>query len=97
MIRVSNIVKYYGSGESRAQVLKGIDAEIAEGEFAVILGASGSGKTTLLNVLSGLERPDAGAVVYGETDITALNDRELTEFRRKVVGFVFSSIIFCPT
>jgi len=89
MIRASNIVKYYGSGESRAQVLKGIDVEIAEGEFAVILGASGSGKTTLLNVLSGLERPDSGEVVYGETDITKLNDRALTEFRRKVVGFVF--------
>ncbi len=96
MISASDISKYYGVGESRTQVLKGIDLEIPSGEFVVILGASGSGKSTLLNVLSGLERPDCGTVKYGATDITGLNDRELTEFRKNVVGFVFQQYYLLP-
>lgn len=89
MIFAENITKYYGKGESRTEVLKGITLEIREGSFTVILGASGSGKSTLLNVLSGLERPDGGSVKYGEKDITALTDNELTRFRKETVGFVF--------
>lgn len=96
MISVHNIEKYYGSGETRFRVLKGIDLEIAAGDFAVILGASGSGKTTLLNVLSGLERPDGGSVIYDETDITKLSDTELTAFRRKTVGFIFQQYYLLP-
>lgn len=89
MIEVRDIIKYYGKGESRSLVLKGINLTIAKGECAVILGASGSGKSTLLNVISGLEHPDSGSVLYGATNIAALSDRELTEFRRENVGFVF--------
>ncbi len=96
MIEASGIVKFYGSGESRTEALKGVDIKIEKGEFAVILGASGSGKSTLLNVLSGLELPDAGSIKYGETDITKLNDRELTEFRKNVVGFVFQQYYLLP-
>lgn len=65
MIKVKNIIKSYGNGESRFQVLKSISLEIKEGDFAVILGASGSGKSTFLNIISGLERPDSGGVFYG--------------------------------
>ena len=60
MIKVKNIIKSYGNGESRSQVLQSISLEIKEGDFVVILGASGSGKSTFLNIISGLERPDSG-------------------------------------
>lgn len=96
MLEVKDITKFYGSGESRFEVLKGISLKIEDGDFAVILGASGSGKSTLLNVVSGLERPDGGNIAYGESDITALSDRELTEFRRKNVGFIFQQYYLLP-
>jgi len=96
MIEVKNIVKFYGNGESRFQVLQGISLEIQGGDFVVILGASGSGKSTLLNVISGLERPDSGSVFYGSTDITALSDSELTAFRRENVGFIFQQYYLLP-
>ncbi len=96
MIEVRDIIKSYGYGESRFQVLKGISLEIAEGDFVVILGASGSGKSTLLNVISGLERPDSGQVFYGATDITALSDKELTAFRKENVGFIFQQYYLLP-
>ncbi len=96
MIEVKDIVKSYGSGESRFRVLKGISLAIQDGDFVVILGASGSGKSTLLNVISGLERPDSGNVFYGTTDITALSDREITAFRRETVGFIFQQYYLLP-
>lgn len=89
MIEAKDIIKSYGSGESRFQVLKRISLEIKDGDLVVILGASGSGKSTLLNVLSGLERPDSGEVLYDGTDIAALSDNELTAFRKENVGFIF--------
>ncbi len=96
MIKVENIVKSYGSGESRCQVLQGISLTIQDGDFVVILGASGSGKSTLLNVISGLERPDSGKVFYDTTEITALSDKELTAFRRETVGFIFQQYYLLP-
>ncbi len=96
MIEVRDITKSYGTGESRFQVLKGISLEITDGDFVVILGASGSGKSTLLNVISGLERPDSGKVLYDGTDITALSDRELTAFRKATVGFIFQQYYLLP-
>ena len=96
MITVSDIVKSYGNGESKNQVLKGISLQIDDGGFTVILGASGSGKSTFLNVISGLERPDGGSVVYGTSDITKLSDGELTQFRRDNVGFIFQQYYLLP-
>lgn len=96
MIEVKNIIKSYGYGESRFQVLQGISIEIQDGDFVVILGASGSGKSTLLNVISGLERPDSGQVFYDATDITALSDKETTAFRRENVGFIFQQYYLLP-
>lgn len=96
MIHAQNIVKYYGTGESRFQALRGIDLDIGDGESAVILGASGSGKSTLLNILSGLERPDGGNIFYGDEDITALSDAALTRFRRDNIGFVFQQYYLLP-
>lgn len=89
MIKAREINKFYGSGESRFQVLKNISLTIEDGDFVVILGASGSGKSTLLNVLSGLERAESGQIFYDDTEITALTDKELTAFRRKKIGFIF--------
>lgn len=96
MIEVKGISKFYGSGESRFQVLKNISFSIADGDFAVILGASGSGKSTLLNVISGLERPEEGQVLYDGKDITALSDRALTAFRKENVGFIFQQYYLLP-
>ena len=89
MIKAREINKFYGSGESRFQVLKNISLTIEDGDFVVILGASGSGKSTLLNVLSGLERAESGQIFYEDTEITGLTDKELTAFRRKKIGFIF--------
>ncbi len=96
MIKVNDIIKSYGNGESRLQVLQGIHLEINDGDFVVILGASGSGKSTLLHVISGLERPDSGEVFYDGTDITVLSDNELTEFRKENIGFIFQQYYLLP-
>lgn len=96
MITVKNLEKSYGKGESKNQVLKGINLSIADGDFVVILGTSGSGKSTLLNCISGLEHPDQGNILYAETDITKLCDNELTDFRKFNVGFVFQQYYLLP-
>lgn len=96
MIKVERITKFYGSQENKFEVLKNISLQIEEGDFTVILGASGSGKSTLLNVISGLERPDSGAVFYDEQDITKLRDSALTRFRRENVGFIFQQYYLLP-
>ncbi len=96
MIEVRDIKKVYGDGQSRCEALRGVSLEIADGDFAVVLGASGSGKSTLLNVMSGLERPDGGGVFYDGAEISALSDRELTAFRRKTVGFIFQQYYLLP-
>ena len=96
MIAVSDIVKSYGADGNKNQVLKGINLQITDGDFTVILGASGSGKSTFMNVISGLERPDSGSVVYGECDITKLPDGELTQFRKDNIGFIFQQYYLLP-
>lgn len=94
MIKVENVVKLYNGGA--VQVLNGVSLEIEEGENVVILGASGSGKSTLLSVLSGLERADGGKVSFGENDLSAMTDKELTLFRRNKVGFIFQQYFLLP-
>lgn len=96
MIEVKEITKSYGTGESGLQVLIGISLEIKDGDFTVILGASGSGKSTLLNAISGLERPDSGKILYDKTDISAMSDKELTQFRKVTVGFIFQQYYLLP-
>jgi len=96
MIKVTDITKSYGSRENRFPVLKGISLEIKDGSFAVILGASGAGKSTLLNVISGLEPPDGGRILYDDTDITLLSDQALTKFRKETVGFIFQQYFLLP-
>lgn len=96
MIEARGITKFYGSGESRTEVLRGIDLQIADGDQVVILGASGSGKSTLLHCLSGLERADSGSIEYDGTDITELSDKALTKFRGDNIGFIFQQYYLLP-
>lgn len=94
MIKTENLIKTYNDGKVKA--LNGVSLEIKEGEFIVILGASGSGKTTLMNVMSGLEKPDSGKVFSCGENISDMNDKHLTEFRKKNVGFVFQQYYLLP-
>lgn len=96
MIEIKNIKKSYGMGENKAQILKGVSLSIEEHAFTVILGASGSGKSTLLNIVSGLERADEGNILYHHTDITKLDDKKLTVFRKENIGFVFQQYYLLP-
>lgn len=96
MIQIDNITKTYGRGDHQFLILKNISLDIKDGDFAIILGASGSGKSTFLNVLSGLERPDHGRIMYGQLDITALTEDELTKFRKDNVGFIFQQYYLLP-
>lgn len=85
MLKARQIVRNYGS----LPVLKGIDLEIAKGELVTIVGASGAGKSTLLHILGTLDRPDAGQVFIGDTDVFALKEKDLATFRNQKIGFVF--------
>lgn len=89
MIRIENVFKSYGEKDNKLEVLKGINLNINDGDFVVILGPSGSGKSTLLNIVSGLEKPDSGSVSYDDKAITKMNDKELTDFRKNNIGFIF--------
>lgn len=85
MIELKEVKKSYGTNE----ILKGIDLQIADQDYLVILGASGSGKSTLLNILSGLEKPDQGEVLYDGENIASLSESQLTKFRKEQVAFIF--------
>ena len=94
MINISNVYKSYNNG--KIEVLRDVSLEIADGEFAVILGASGSGKSTLMNVMSGLEKADKGEVTVNGSEFSSLTDKQLTEFRKNYVGFVFQQYYLLP-
>lgn len=85
MIKAQNIHKSYGSLE----VLKGIDLQITEGEIISLVGASGAGKSTLLHILGTLDKPTSGNMLIDQTDTLALNERSLSDFRNRKIGFVF--------
>ena len=85
MIELKGVRKSYGANE----VLKGIDLRIEEQDYLVFLGASGSGKSTLLNILSGLEKPDQGEVLYDGANIASLSENQLTKFRKDNIAFIF--------
>ena len=96
MIRIDNLRKFYGTGESRNEVLRGISLNIKDGDFMVILGASGSGKSTFLNVISGLEPADAGNIFYNDRNISTMSDSEITNFRKNTLGYVFQQYFLLP-
>ncbi len=88
-ISMKNVVKEYKIGEVTIKALQGIDLEINEGEFVVIVGASGAGKTTVLNILGGMDRLTTGEVIVDNVDIGKFNHKKLTNYRRNDIGFVF--------
>lgn len=92
MIAAAHINKSYGN----LQVLKDISLSIDKGEVVSIVGASGAGKTTLLQILGTLDRPDGGSILYGDTDVTKLKERELAAFRNRQIGFVFQAHHLLP-
>lgn len=92
MITAVNINKSYGS----LHVLKNISLNIEQGEVVSIVGPSGAGKTTLLQILGTLDRPDSGSLLYGDTDVSRLRDRELAAFRNSHIGFVFQAHHLLP-
>jgi putative ABC transport system ATP-binding protein len=90
-------VKIYGKGETSVRALDGVNVSFAKGQFTAIMGPSGSGKSTLMHCLAGLDALTEGRVLIGDTDLSALNDRALTELRRDRVGFVFQTFNLVPT
>ncbi|MCZ6944713.1 ABC transporter ATP-binding protein [Bacillus mycoides] len=96
VVRLENVVKTYGEGETQVQALKGINLSIHRGEFVTIVGASGSGKSTLLHILGGLDRPSSGNVFIGGENIYNYKDNELSIFRRRKVGFIFQFFNLIP-
>ena len=96
-VRATALRKSFGSGDARAEVLRGLDLTLAPGAFEAVMGASGSGKSTLLHLLAGLLAPDSGRVEVGGTDVTAMSDAAATRFRRRHVGVVFQSFNLVET
>ncbi|HEX5671766.1 MAG TPA: ABC transporter ATP-binding protein [Acidimicrobiia bacterium] len=95
--RAEKAVKIYGDGPEAVRALDGIDLELPAGQFTAIMGASGSGKSTLLHCLAGLDSLTSGRVLIGDTDLSTLDDAELTRLRRDRVGFVFQAFNLVPT
>jgi putative ABC transport system ATP-binding protein len=97
LVRIRNLSKIYQQGGKTRTILNHVDLDINEGEFFVLLGKSGSGKSTLLNLISNIDNPDAGQVFIRDTDVTHLNEREQTLFRRDNIGIVFQFFNLIPT
>ncbi|KPK48045.1 MAG: hypothetical protein AMJ77_01040 [Dehalococcoidia bacterium SM23_28_2] len=97
LLDLRSVSRVYEIGRVQVRALDGVSLAFRGGELVVVLGPSGSGKTTLLNLLGGLDRPTAGAIRYGGTDIVALSDGDLGRFRRDHIGFVFQFFNLIPT
>ena len=97
LISLKNVTKTFGSGETQVHVLRGVNLDVREGEFLVILGESGCGKSTLLNIIGGMDQPTSGSVIFDGKDYANASDEELTAFRRRAVGFIFQAYNLMPT
>ena len=95
-LRIEGLRKHFGEGEMRIEVLKGITTSLNRGDMCVLLGPSGSGKSTFLDLVGGLEHADAGSIVVDGLNIATLNDKQLGEYRRKTLGFVFQFYNLVP-
>jgi putative ABC transport system ATP-binding protein len=95
--RATNAVKVYGSGDTEVRALDGVSVDFEAARFTAIMGPSGSGKSTLMHCVAGLDTLTSGQAFIGGTDLTSLNDKDLTQVRRDQVGFVFQSFNLIPT
>ena len=97
IIRFKDVYKYYYTGDEKVTALSGVSLEFQKGDFVSIMGPSGGGKTTFLNCLGGLDFPDQGEIYLNDRLLNNLSDKELTELRRKEIGFVFQFFNLMPT
>lgn len=97
IMQVKNLIKKYRIGQEIVTALDGVDLQVREGEFLCILGTSGSGKSTLLHLMAGLERPTKGEIMINGKSLTGLKEKDMANFRRKYMGFVFQSYNLIPT
>ena len=91
VLEAKDLKKTYGKGEAAVHALAGVSLNIYDGELLCILGSSGSGKSTLLNMLGGMDKPDEGTIRVGKKELNGMRDKELTQYRKEDVGFVFQS------
>jgi putative ABC transport system ATP-binding protein len=96
MVDVRNVRKVYRRDAEELVVLDGLSLQVAEGDFAALMGPSGSGKSTLLNLIAGIDKPTSGEVVVGGTNVAGLNETQLAEFRSHNVGFIFQFYNLIP-
>lgn len=96
VVKVENLSKFYGTGNTKVEALKNINLSVNQGEFVAIVGASGSGKSTLLHLLGGVDKPTSGKVYVDGIDIYNLSEKELAIFRRRKVGFIFQFYNLVP-
>jgi len=96
VLSLRGIRRAFGDGDARLEVLKGLDIEVAEGEFVAIMGPSGSGKSTLLNIIGCLDRPSGGQYFLAGDDVAKLTDARLSEIRNQRIGFIFQSFNLIP-
>ena len=97
VVRAEGVTKLYGTGDAAVAALDDVSVGLYGGQFTAIMGPSGSGKSTLLHLLAGLDRPTAGEVYVGDTELTNLGDKALTTLRRDRIGFIFQSFNLLPT
>ena len=95
-LEIQGIHKSFGTGESRIEVLKGLDMEIEKGEFCVLLGPSGSGKSTLLNIIGGIESADEGSISIDGEHLADMTEKKLSQYRRKHLGYIFQMYNLIP-
>ena len=96
LLEVQSLSKTYGSGETAVHALKDVSFSVPKGEFVAVVGESGSGKSTLLNMIGALDTPTSGKVIIDGKDIFSMNDRKLTVFRRRNIGFIFQAFNLVP-
>lgn len=97
VFEIKDLTKVYGSDDAAVWALRGVNMTLYEGELAVLLGPSGSGKSTLLNIIGGLDQASSGTVHFRDLELTRMNERRLTLFRRRSVGFVFQFYNLIPS
>jgi putative ABC transport system ATP-binding protein len=96
VVQASEITRVYGEGETAVHALNGCSLDVAHGDLTAVMGPSGSGKSTMMHILAGLDRPTSGTVRIEGSDITKLNDNELTKLRRQHIGFIFQFFNLLP-
>ena len=95
-LEIRDIHKSFGEGDSKVEVLKGINLKVEKGEFCVLLGPSGSGKSTLLNIIGGIDSADSGEIMIGDDRMSNMNEKQLTQYRRKHLGYIFQMYNLIP-